>query len=75
MTNLNKKVARVTSTSVRNGSKARVLVASLEPGDVIGLRLKGCRKTYYLAIDSAFYYAAKLEGERLRREKKARKAK
>ncbi len=73
MTNLNKKVARVTNTAVRNGSKPRVLVASLEPGDVIGLRLKGCRKTYYLAIDTAFYYAAKLEGERIRRERKGKK--
>lgn len=72
MANLHRKVSRVTSTAVRNGSKPRVLVASLEPGDVIGLRLKGCRKTYYLAVDTAFYYAAKLEGERIRRERKAK---
>ena len=74
MTKLNKRVSRETRTTVRNGSKPRMLVASLEPGDVIGLRLKGCRKTYYLAIETAFYYAGKLEGERLRREKKAKKS-
>lgn len=73
MTPLKTKVQRETQTIVRDRSKRRILIASLEPGDVIGLRLKGCRKAFYLSIESAYYYAAKLEGERIRREKKAKR--
>jgi len=73
MTPLKKKVERETQTTVRDRSKRRILIASLEPGDVIGLRYKGCRKTFYLSVESAYHFAARLEGERLRREKKAKK--
>lgn len=74
MTPLTKPVCRETQTTVRDRSKRRILIASLEPGDVIGLRPKGCRKTFYLSVESAYFYAAKLEGERIRRERKGKKA-
>jgi hypothetical protein len=69
-TKLTKPVYRQTETSVRDLSKRRLLIAGLLPGDVIQLRLKGCRKSYLLSVESAYLYAAKLEGERLRRERK-----
>lgn len=73
MTPLTKPVHRESQTTVRDRSKRRVLIAGLLPGDVIQLRLKGCRKAFHITIEAAYYYAAKLEGERVRRERNAAK--
>lgn len=72
-TQLTKPVHRETNTTVRDGSKRRLLIAGLLPADLIQLRLKGCRKSYTITVEQAYYYAAKLEGERLRREKIAKR--
>ena len=72
-TRLNKPVYRETATTVRDRSKRRVLIAGLEPGDVITIRPKGTRKAYSVSIEAIYHYAAKLEGERIRREKHALK--
>lgn len=72
-TELNKPVFRQTQTTVRDKSKRRLLIAGLLPGDVIELRPKGCRKAYHLTVEQAYHYAGRLEGERQRREKKAKK--
>lgn len=72
-TKLRKPVHRETSTIVRDKSKRRILIAGLLPGDVIQIRLKGCRKNFYLSVEQAYYYAAKLAGEQARREKLAAK--
>lgn len=72
-TKLNKPVHRETSTTVRDRSKRRVLIAGLLPGDLIQVRLKGCRKAYALTVEQVYYYAAKLEGEAALRAKRAAK--
>ncbi len=76
MTPLKSPVYRETQTHVRDRSKRRLLIAGLEPGDVITVRLKGTRKAYAVSVETVYHLAARLEGERLRREKAAkRKAK
>lgn len=72
-TKLTKAVFRETDTIVRDRSKRRALVVGLLVGDLIQTRLKGCRKSYTVTVDQVYHYAAKLEGERLRREKKQKK--
>ncbi len=75
-TNLTKPVYRETQTAVRDRSKRRMLIAGLEPGDVISIRPKGTQKAYSVTVEWLYYQAVKLEGERIRRERKLkRKAK
>lgn len=75
MTKLNKPIRRETDTIVRDKSKRRVLIVGLEPGDVITVRPKGTRKSYSVSVESVYMFAARIEGERIRRERKAGKAK
>lgn len=72
-TSLNKPVYRQTQTAVRDRSKRRLLIAGLKPGDVISVRLKGTRKAYMVSVETVYHLAARLEGERQRREKKAKR--
>lgn len=50
MTELRKRVSRVTISRRREQSKSRPLVVSLEPGDVIGVRISGSRQTFRVSI-------------------------
>jgi len=56
----------------------RNIIVGIEPGDILTFRLKGTRKKYSIGISHAYHMAGVLEGERLRRERaakrKARKA-
>lgn len=70
-TPLHKAVYRETETHVRDRSKRRLLIAGLEPGDVISIRLKGTRKVYAVNVETVYHLAARLAGEQQRREKAA----
>lgn len=54
MTDLLKAVKRVTRGERYSRGKHRRLVVSLEPGDVIGVRLQGTRQTYRLSIEAVY---------------------
>jgi len=71
MTNLNKKVKRVTHSRIQQ----RPIVVTLYPGGYVGLRLKGCRKEYQLGLDDLYWQAAKAEVAKKRREKAKKRAK
>lgn len=75
-TPLRKAIYRETETHVRDRSKRRLLIAGLEPGDVISIRLKGTRKVYAVNVETVYHLAARLEGQRQLLEKsQARKLK
>ena len=58
MTKLTKKVARETGATVFE-RKVRPVIVSFEPPDLIGFRLKGTRRTYFLPAGSCYYMAVK----------------
>ena len=73
MTILKRRVRRECANTAERG---RPIIVTLEPGDVIGFRLKGTRKTFRTTLYHCFMEAAKAEAERVRMERrKARKAK
>ncbi len=66
MTDLRKPVRRVTIGRRRDRSKSRAMVISLEPGDVIGIRLQGTRQTFRRSIEAVYedairYHLAKID--------------
>lgn len=54
MTDLIKPIKRVTRSERFSRGKHRRLIVSLEPGDVIGVRLQGTRQTYRLSIEAVY---------------------
>jgi hypothetical protein len=74
-TRVGKKVRRETQgPGVFERSVDRAVIVSVEYPNIIGLRLKGTRRTYYLAAESAYVYAARLQVAHDKAEKiKARK--
>jgi hypothetical protein len=64
-TPINHKVARVTRDSYRvlyaSANKARPIVVTILPGDVLEFREHGCKTKFMLAIDTAFKYAVRLD--------------
>ena len=73
-TQLNKAVFRETYTAVRDKGKRRILVAGLIVGDVIEVRLKGCRYSVQVPILWVWERGCKLRAEQLKRERKAKRA-
>lgn len=58
-TKVSKPVYRETRGSVYDGGKERPIIVSIEPGGVIGFRLKGKRQTYRLTVEFCFMSALK----------------
>lgn len=73
MTELKKPVIRRTETIIRDRGRARSLVVSMLPGDVLGLRPLGTRKTEYVTFDSCYWLAIKQRVCRERIERKSAK--
>lgn len=71
MTKLQKPVARETFAFVRELGKFREVIVTLEPPNLIGFRLKGTRRTYYLEAASAYHAAVKAKVAADQREKRA----
>lgn len=65
MTRTDKKVTRVTRDQYHvlyaSAHKARSIVVSILPGDVLEFREHGRRDKFLLAIDTAFKYAVRLD--------------
>lgn len=63
-TQLNKPVSRVTREAYRvlyaGANRAKPVVVTILPGDVLEFREKGGRHRWLLAIDTAFKYAVRL---------------
>lgn len=75
MTTLNRKVRRESSASVFSRGRSRPVVVILEPpGILLGLRLKGERRTYHLPLTWCFTEAVRrtvaAEREQKRKVKK-----
>jgi len=70
MTDLKKTVRRVTIGRRREKSKARPMIVSLEPGDLVGVRLQGTRQTYRISIEGVYEYALRQHLARI--DKRAR---
>jgi hypothetical protein len=80
MTTTNKPVRRVTQGSYAVlYAKARPIIVSILPGDVLEFREHGRRGRWYLAIDSAFRQAVRIQAlhdaAQKKRERKARAGK
>ena len=76
MTKLNRPVRRETQATSWERSKIRPIIVSIEPPNLLGFRLKGTRRTYYLPIALCQQYALELFAANERRRKLAeRKAK
>ena len=58
MTLLNKPVRRETRCTFE---QHRPIIVTLEPGDVIAFRQKGCRKTWKTTLGACFHMAVKAE--------------
>ena len=59
MTMLKRKLTRETSATIFEQGRHRAVMVSLEPPCLIGLRLKGTRRTFYLSADKAYLAAVK----------------
>ena len=78
MTMLKRKLTRETSATIFETGRQRAVMVSLEPPCLIGLRLKGTRRTFYLPVDRAYLAAVKAHvaaeaREKSRERKKARR--
>ena len=58
---LKQKVERETSATVFERSRRREVIVSIEPPDLVGFRLKGTRRTYYLPADALYCAALKAD--------------
>lgn len=67
-----RRVKRRTVSTYRNG---RRIIVSLLPGDVLSFREERTRREYLLSIAGGYEYAVRLEVERKRREKAAKRGK
>lgn len=59
MTKLKRTVRRETHGTVYSQGKHREVIVSIEPPNVLGFRLKGTRRTYYLTSDGCYLVAVK----------------
>ena len=75
MTRVKKKWSRETDSSVFEKGKNRRVIVILEPGGVIGFRLKGTRKTYNLTAAKCHMMALKASIFLEKKEKAGRKIK
>lgn len=62
MTKVKKPVYRETvEGGIFSRGKTRPVIVSIEPPNVVGFRLKGTRRTYYLTADAMFIQAVKAQ--------------
>jgi hypothetical protein len=75
MTDLKKKVSRVTTAQRFERGKRREIIVILEPPDLLGFRLKGQRRTEYLDAESCYCLAVKARVAAEAKEKRKAKGK
>jgi len=70
MIEVTRPLSRLSCSAIHSGGKSRGIVIELQPpGNIIGFRLKGTRKTYYLPVDHCFREAMRAELARQKRER------
>jgi hypothetical protein len=52
-------------STVRDGKAQRNIIVGLEPGDVVSVRLKQTQKKVAITAQQLYFFAMRLEGERL----------
>ncbi len=72
MTNLEKVVRRRSSAPFWHYK--RRIVVSLEPGDILAMRLEGTRKTYRVPLSAVFITLCQWEADAQRQKKQHKKA-
>jgi hypothetical protein len=75
MTMLKRKLTREASATVFELGRRRAVMMSLEPPCLIGLRLKGTRRTFYLPVGKTYLAAVKAHVATEVREKSHRRKK
>lgn len=75
MTMLRRKLTRETSATIFESGRHRGVMVSLEPPCLIGLRLKGTRRTFYLPVDRAYLTAGKAQHVAAEARKKSQRRK
>lgn len=77
MTVVKKPVKRETHGGIFEKGKRRPVIVSIEPPNLLGLRLKGTQRTYYITAEGAYMaalraalIAQKKEKEKARKEKR-----
>jgi hypothetical protein len=76
MTKISRPTIRETYGTVFSAGKLRPVIVSIRPPNVIGFRLKGTRRTYYLTSDGLYVQAVRAELSAGKRERaKAHKGK
>lgn len=73
MTKVKKKLCRETHGGVFSQGKIRPVIVSLEPPNVIGFRLKGTHRTYYLTAEGLYIKAVQATLAAEKREKAKKK--
>jgi len=74
MTPVKRRVVRETAALVRDRHKIRPVVLILAPpGDRIGFRAKGTRKTYFLPIHQCYILAVQAHADAMRAARKSHK--
>jgi hypothetical protein len=75
MTLINRTVNRETFGTVHSAGKRGAVIVSILPPNVLGFRLKGTRRTYYLSSEGCFLAAVRAQLIKDKADKaKARKA-
>lgn len=77
MTKVKKAVRRETVGGVFSAGKTRPVIVSVEPPNVLGFRLKGMRRTFYLTAEGCFMQAvqAHVRAEKKEKAKKKKESK
>ena len=75
MTGITRPCIRCSDAALHSLGRRRLVIVELRPDRpaVIGFRLKGTRKTYYLPIDHCYREALRAELARLKAERKAKR--
>lgn len=67
MTDLNKRVLRLTAARRHEKSRTRAVILSLEPPASVGVRLRGTRQTFRLEAESIYELAVRAHENRIER--------
>jgi len=72
MIEVTRRLQRVSDSHIHSGGRTRAVIVELSPDrpGLIGFRLKGTRRTYYLPIDACYRDAVRCELARQKAERK-----
>jgi len=73
MTNLKKQIRRTTNGVIREAGKTRPIIVILEPPNLIGFKAKGCKKIFWLTVETGYVMAVRIEVLAKQREKAKKK--